>query len=48
MIGNTVTYSDLQDDGLDETFTVSIATTVTDPEQIAVYFMPPTATTDLA
>jgi hypothetical protein len=39
LIGNAnVTYSDLDSDNLDETFTVSIATTVTDPEQIAVYF----------
>ena len=39
LIGNAnVTYSDLDSDSLDETFTVSIATTVTDPEQIAVYF----------
>lgn len=33
-----VTLGDLDSDGLSETFTVSIATTVTDPEQIAVYF----------
>ena len=33
-----VTLSDLDNDSLNETFTVSIATTVTDPEQIAVYF----------
>ena len=39
LIGNAaVTLSDLDSDGLDETFTISIATTVADPEQIAVYF----------
>lgn len=39
LIGNAnVTLSDLDDDGLEETFTLSIATTVTDPDEIAVYF----------
>jgi hypothetical protein len=33
-----VTLSDIDGDGLDDTFTLSIATTVTDPDQIAVYF----------
>jgi hypothetical protein len=33
-----VTYSDLDNDGLAETFAVTVATAVTDPDQIAVYF----------
>lgn len=33
-----VVYSDLDGDGLNETFTLSIATTVTDPHEIAIYF----------
>lgn len=33
-----VTLSDTDGDGLNDTFTVSIATTVTDPDQLAVYF----------
>lgn len=35
-----VTYSDEDGDGLDDTFVVTIATTVTDPTQIAAYFIP--------
>lgn len=39
LIGNaTVTFSDDDNDGLKETFTLSIATSVTDPSEIAVYF----------
>lgn len=34
----TVTFSDSDGDGLDDTFTIFIATTVTDVNQIAVYF----------
>lgn len=34
-----VAYSDADGDGLDETFTVTIATAVTDASQIAVYFV---------
>ncbi len=33
-----VTYSDIDNDGLDDTFTVSAATTVTDANKIAAYF----------
>jgi hypothetical protein len=33
-----VTLSDADGDGLSDTFTLSIATTVTDPDQLAVYF----------
>jgi hypothetical protein len=33
-----VTLSDADGDGLNDTFTLTIATTVTDPDQIAVYF----------
>lgn len=33
-----VAYSDVDGDGLDETFTISAATTVTDVKEIAVYF----------
>lgn len=33
-----VTFSDLDTDTLDETFTLAAATTVTDPDEIAVYF----------
>lgn len=40
LVGNdTVTYSDEDGDGLDDTFTVSIATSVTDPDKISVYFI---------
>jgi hypothetical protein len=35
---SAVTYSDADGDGIDDTFTVSAATTVTDTSQIAVYF----------
>lgn len=39
LIGSpSVALSDEDGDGLKETFTLTIATTVTDPEQIAVYF----------
>lgn len=39
LIGNTdVTLSDDDNDGLKETFTLSMATAVTDPSEIAVYF----------
>lgn len=39
LIGNAnITYSDSDNDGIDDTFTVSIATSVTDPDKIAVYF----------
>lgn len=34
----TVTYSDADSDGLDDTFTCSIATAITDPTEIAAYF----------
>lgn len=33
-----LTYSDLDNDGLDETFSLSVATSVTDISQIALYF----------
>ena len=33
-----VVYSDSDSDGLNDTFTLTVATTVTDPEEIAVYF----------
>lgn len=33
-----VTYSDADSDGLNDTFVVSVATAVTDPDEIAVYF----------
>lgn len=36
--GSTVTYSDEDDDGIDETFTVTASTTLTDADQIGVYF----------
>lgn len=36
--GAAVTYSDVDGDGIDETFTVSAATSVTDASQVAVYF----------
>lgn len=36
--GGTLVYSDLDSDGLQEAFTATIATTVTDPEEIAIYF----------
>lgn len=36
--GVGVTYSDEDGDGYPETATIAVATTVTDPEQIAVYF----------
>lgn len=35
---SAVVYSDQDGDSLNETFTLTIATTVTDPEEIAVYF----------
>lgn len=39
LIGSeTVSYSDLDGDGLDESFEISIATTVTDTDELAVYF----------
>jgi hypothetical protein len=34
-----VVYSDTDGDGLDDTFTIMVATTVTDPKEIAVYFV---------
>jgi hypothetical protein len=34
-----VTLQDLDNDGLNETFTLSIATSITDPEQLAAYFV---------
>lgn len=34
-----ITYSDSDSDGLDDKFSVSIATSVTDPDKIAVYFV---------
>ena len=34
----TVTYSDEDSDGLEETFTVTATTTATDPDEIALYF----------
>lgn len=36
--GAAVTYSDADGDGIEDTFTVSAATTITDTSQIAVYF----------
>lgn len=40
LIGNAaITYSDTDGDGLNDKFSVSIATTVTDPDKIAVYFV---------
>lgn len=36
--GAAVTYTDADGDGIDDTFTVSAATSVTDASQIAVYF----------
>lgn len=40
-IGNAnVTLTDADGDGVNDTFTVSIATTVTDADEIAVYFVP--------
>jgi len=36
--GAAVTYSDVDSDGFDDTFTISAATTVTDTNEIAVYF----------
>lgn len=39
LIGNAnVTYSDTDSDGINDTFTLSIATSVTDPDKIGVYF----------
>lgn len=39
LIGNAnVTYSDTDSDGINDTFVVSIATAITDPDKIAVYF----------
>lgn len=39
LIGNaTLAYTDADGDGLDDTFTATIATTETDPDKIAVYF----------
>lgn len=35
---SAITYSDADSDGIDDTFTVSAATTITDTSQIAVYF----------
>ena len=35
---SAVTYSDSDGDGLNDTFTLTVATTLTDPEEIAVYF----------
>ncbi|HLC02385.1 MAG TPA: hypothetical protein VJK02_05070 [Anaerolineales bacterium] len=37
-VGAAITYSDEDGDSLNDTFTVSVATTVTDPDEIAVYF----------
>jgi hypothetical protein len=34
----TLVYTDEDGDGLDETFTITVATTVTDPGEIAIYF----------
>lgn len=36
--GAAVTYSDADGDGIEDTFTISAATTITDTSQIAVYF----------
>jgi hypothetical protein len=35
---SAVSYSDIDGDGLSEMFTLSISTSITDPDQIAVYF----------
>lgn len=37
-IGAVVAYSDTDGDGIDDTFTITAATTITDTSQIAVYF----------
>lgn len=36
--GGSLVFSDSDGDGLNDTFTITIATTVTDPNEIAVYF----------
>src|SRR3990170_4220078 len=36
--GGALAFSDADGDGLDDTFTITMATTVTDPDEIAVYF----------
>lgn len=38
LAGAALVYSDEDGDGLSETFTMTVPTTVTDPDQIAVYF----------
>lgn len=37
-LGATITYSDIDGDGYDETATVVVVTTVTDPEEICIFF----------
>lgn len=40
LIGNaSVTLSDTDNDGLKETFTITVSTTITDPNEIGVYFV---------